>query len=349
MVVDSDGVVFRRVAITAQDGLDGADGTVSPYVAGDAWPSAAELHGDSSKGVQLSDSFPLEPQNGEATSVTCPGSGETTVGGAGGDRPADGSNNTSSGEPGLPEATGGDGGFVAVPQAVGSGCDSLGANFLCVCTPVPGVDGSAGANGSSGDGALSRGTLSATGWQPQAGEAGNSGSPGGGGGGGDGAWWDSSSGFYGGWTGGGGGAAGGCGGVGGGGGQGGGGSIALISLQSQVTLQDCTLTTGNAGAGGDGVDGQAGQSGGTGGAAPAVVESNINSYPCAGGDGGNGGAGGQGGGGAGGVAIAIGWSGTAPVVQSSMFAVGDPGAAGQGGNGNAVSGYSNDTRELSTE
>ncbi len=104
--------------------------------------------------------------------------------------------------------------------------------------------------------------------------------------------------------GGGGGGCGGCGGAAGLGGGGGGSSFALLSFQSKITLDACTLIADIAGGGGKGADGQVGQMGGFhgNGAGPG----------CQGGEGGQGGQGGGGGGGAGGLSVAIGYVGAAP-------------------------------------
>lgn len=168
-------------------------------------------------------------------------------------------------------------------------------------------------------GARTVGTIANDTWQPEGGQDGEVGLPGQGGGGGAG----SASGN------GGGGGAGGCGGAGGQGGKGGGASIALLSVDSDVTLDSATLQTADGGDGGQGSLGQDGQkddvtggggAGGQGGGAAA----------CPGGNGGAGGRGGHGGGGAGGISVSIVYRGTAPGQHDVTLEVGNAGAQGLG-------------------
>ena len=108
-----------------------------------------------------------------------------------------------------------------------------------------------------GNGATQPGNLTATGWTPVNGTNGTKGArPRRG----RGQWGQSAS-----MGGGGGGGCGGCGGAAGPGAQSGGSSFAVLSYQSTVTLDACTLVAGAGGNGGKGADGQPGQLGGFGG------------------------------------------------------------------------------------
>lgn len=135
--------------------------------------------------------------------------------------------------------------------------------------------------------------------------------------------------------GGGGGGAAGCPGSGGQAGGGGGASIGLIAINSPLQLVGGQLGTGNGGDGGAGAAGGAGGLGGDGAAGGQGVERAGNGG--AGGAGGRGGFGGGGAGGSGGDVFGIAFSGTAPS-QAGGFALelGEPGAAGLGGQGAAA-------------
>jgi hypothetical protein len=222
----------------------------------------------------------------------------SSVGGVGG-TPVDGGQ---SGSKGLPDHGGGQ------PGQPGS------------CVPNGGgSDGNAAPDQSPASGATLLGAASATGWLAAAGTDGATGEPGQGGGGGASR---NSAGH------GGGGGCGGCGGNGGMAGKGGGGSIALLAVNSPVTVEGSTLTTADAGNGGSGAAGQPGQSDiGAGGG----VVSSINS--CAGGNGGMGAAGGAGGGGAGGISVGIVWKGAKEPSLSAdtMITNGKAGTKGTGG------------------
>lgn len=209
-----------------------------------------------------------------------------------------------SGAKGLPDHGGGLGGD---PSAGDCGSGSSGKK---------GADAPAA---TAAAGAAILGSASPAGWVPSRGEDGTTGVPGQGGGGGASL---NSSGH------GGGGGCGGCGGNGGTAGKGGGGSIALLLVNSPVTMVASTLLTADAGNGGSGVDGQAGQVAiGAGGG----VVSSINA--CPGGNGGKGAKGGAGGGGAGGVSVGIIWKGAiAPTVSADTnITVGKAGTKGVGG------------------
>jgi hypothetical protein len=234
---------------------------------------------------------------GTAVTCHCANSNADTVGGAGG-------TDNGPGNAGTPNLGGGTAGL---------------ANVTC-------GNGGQGGNGdnaqaaTSGAGATSYGTLTASGWTPAAGLAGASGGPGQGGGGGNS---QAAAGV------GGGGACGGCGGNPATPGQGGGSSIALLSFASTVTLNGCTLATGNAENGGAGAVGQQGGGGGGGGGANALGG-------CPGGNGGKGGTGAASGGGAGGLSVGVVWSGTKPTLDSATQGAFTPGTAGTGGTGGAA-------------
>ena len=240
---------------------------------------------------------------------TCEASTEHTRGARGGDGGQDGG----TGEP--PDLGGGQ------PGAHGASCSNGGLG-----EDAPAAD--------DGPGAVQLGALTLDGFTPALGSDGGNGRPGQGGGGGGGG---KASGD----GGGGGGACGGCGGKGGGAGAGGGASIALLALDSNLTLESCSLQTSAAGAGGKGGHGQAGQSGGIGGIRYGSA--------CNGGNGGHGGHGGPGGGGAGGISVGIAFTGSYISVGPDSIIV--PGAPGPGGIGagadnSGVPGVAQPTLEL---
>jgi hypothetical protein len=151
-------------------------------------------------------------------------------------------------------------------------------------------------------------------------------------------------------TGGGSGGCGGCGGGGGGAGGNGGSSIALLVFESEVIIEDSTLTAGVGGKGGRGGKGQEGQ-----------LRAGGGSGACVGGQGGFGAGGGGGGGGAGGYSLAIGHVGSPPKIERSSLvkstggpvgAGGDPGTAanpaGKTGNpgGNGAAGEAAETLDI---
>ena len=117
-----------------------------------------------------------------------------------------------------------------------------------------GHDGEDGASGSAGKGGTSIGTIDPNGWLSAPGENGTNGKPGQGGGGGGGAKAPTSCPGATTLTGasGGSGGGGGCGGKGGLGGGGGGASIALLAVDSAVSLPGCKLQAGAGGQGGSG-------------------------------------------------------------------------------------------------
>lgn len=190
------------------------------------------------------------------------------------------------------------------------------------CVTGAGQIGDNGADGVAGAGGTEPGQISIAGYVGAAGADGSPGSPGQGGGGGGGAKGKLSCNG----ASGGGGGAGGCGGKGGLGGKAGGSSIALISLDANLTLTDVRLTAGLGGGGGDGGDGQVGGVGGSGGVGGAGMNTLKG---CNGGDGGQGGFGGRGGGGRGGHSVGLAFTGTSPSAPMDATV----GTAGVGGKG----------------
>lgn len=244
--------------------------------------------------------------------------GLTSTGGVGGTPSSSGQN----GAKGLPSLGGGAGGDPSAGDCGGGSSGKKGADASPE-KPAPG--------------AKRWGTISSLGWEAAAGTDGQPGQPGQGGGGGASL---SNSGH------GGGGGCGGCGGNGGAAGKGGGASIALLSLDSTVTLEGCSLRTADAGKGGSGAAGQAGQQQAGGGGAPLDTVSS-----CGGGSGGFGAAGAAGGGGAGGISAGIVWQGdTAPNVSSdTTVTFGKPGSSGPGGvpgTNDGVAGVARDVLEI---
>jgi len=252
------------------------------------YPDAATLNGNAE-----------EPVGSGGASKTCGCQvGFSSTGGLGGSPVAGGQN----GSDGLPSLGAGQAGDHTKACSNGGG----------------GGDGDDASPVAAGGGATSLGVPSVSGWTPSAGTDGSTGSPGQGGGGGASR---NNVGH------GGGGGCGGCGGNGAKAGQGGGGSIALLAINSPLTLDGCKLTTKDAGNGGAGALGQPGQQDvGNGGNSIASANS------CGGGTGGKGGAGGASGGGAGGVSVGIVWKGTtAPTVRNTTTTTGKAGAKGIGG------------------
>lgn len=251
---------------------------------------------------------------GGTSIVGCPGG----AGGRGGleDGPYNGSPGTTGG------CSGGGGG------SGGSGGDPGG----------DGLAGVAGVNGAGGTAGLAApNTSGATGsslWSARTSGTGGAGvnGRGGGGGGGGGA---QEGGIFvdnGGGNGGGGGGGGAQGGGGGTGGVGGQGSFAVFMVFANANFTDCVFVTGNGGNGGNGGIGAAGGVGGNGGFGATACSSEIGTGGN-GGRGGNGGAGGGGAGGPGGPSLGIYSEGSAQVVTSSTFQLGNAGAGGLGGGG----------------
>jgi hypothetical protein len=298
-------VRFANVELAAGKGFAGK--TPAKAAVG-ALMSAAPAGGGANNTL---DGNPGDTTNGGKPQLcTCVGGG-TSKGGGGGGLAADGSvGETAQATPSPPGATG-----------LGSTATECGGG-------QGGRPGSDAPAGPGGDGAIQLGTLTESGWSPQAGSVGTRGVPGQGGGGGGGSG-----------GGGGGGACGGCGGAGGDGGEGGGASIALLTLDAPVNLSACVLTSSNGGSGGTGGAGGDGSGGGTKGSRGGAA--------CDGGNGGKGGSGGAGGGGAGGVSVGILFKGTKPSTDpSTTISTGAAGTHGTGpSGGDGIDGKKADTLE----
>ncbi len=247
---------------------------------------------------------------------------------------------------------GGSGGTATKAGSVGGHNVQGGAGALVGGAPggAPGHDGNPGANAEDGATEPGQPSLSGIGTFSKDGYAatnvggkgsrGKPGQAGGGGGGGTMGWCGGdvcSYIFVGG--GGGQGGHGGCGGEGGNGGGGGGASIALLVIDSGVTLSWSTLASSDGGRGGVPSNGGPGQPGGEPGVggqgtncgSAARTEGNAG----AGGHGGRGGVGGPGGAGGGGPSIGLLSSGSSPVLSNVSFqtGVGGKGASGLAGRG----------------
>jgi len=305
----SSSVTLRRTTLVAAPGFSGANavagavGTlVSTSVGGQAI-TPATANGQPATALHA---------GGLSTTCTC-GTGDTSVGGAGGSDPI-----TPDGEPGLPAS------LTPTPSTdTGAG----GTIMMCSVVQHGGVAGSNAVPAMAADGAAASapGTLDGTGWHPASGVAGPNGGAGQGGGG------SGTRNLGPGGEAGGGGACGGCGGSGGGAGTGGGGSIALVAYDSPIQLFGATLTTSAAGTGGNGAAGGTGVAGGTGGVGFAAS--------CSGGSGGAGATGGAGGGGAGGVSVGILYLGDLPLPDAAtVITVGSAGTGGIGGDPGANDG-----------
>jgi len=283
-------VTFTRCSLTAGAAVSGAPGNSG--MAG-AWSN---------------------PVGGGAGIMCTCTTGGTTTGGVGGT----GGSNGSSGLPILPADFAGYDGAGGV-ASVGNMC-------------AYGHSGASAEPSAAGASPSFLGQLTANGWTPADGLDGVDGTPGQGGGGGSGGATATSMGPGDAPAGGsgGGGGCGGCGGNKGTGGQGGGSSIALLSFESTVTLNACTLITDQAGNGANGGHGGDGTEGAPGGAGGAGINGGNNG--CAGGSGGQGGAGGSGSGGAGGISAGILYAGTStptPVLDGATTS--NVGSAGKGG------------------
>jgi hypothetical protein len=253
------------------------------------------------------------------------------VGGVGGTKTCGGVS-VSGGDGGTGTATlgGGSGENGDGPAGVGTGgVGGDGPSLLGGTTCEVGAAGGAGGVGAPGEGASGSGRLDASGYQGVPGLAGAAGAHGKGGGGGGGDWACDEDLEHAGPSGGGAGS-GGCGGHGGAGGGAGGASIAIASVDSDLTLTDSILVSAAGGAGGAG---SAGQPGGSGGDPGDGVPIPGGSFSCHGGAGGDGGRGGPGGGGLGGHSLGIAYVGAAPQQTSVDFQIGAAGPGGDGGNG----------------
>jgi hypothetical protein len=305
-------VRLRRVKVTAGKGADGAAGA-SGKKGSDGAPYALPQSGKAAicAPATLPSTLPLAGGRWDGASAC------GSRGGPGGS--ADVDTDGASGTAGAPTTN-------VTPAGVlngGAGATTAGAS---------GTDGRAGSNGDDGTvgaAAATAGSFSATGFQPADGGAGTDGNPGQGGGGGGAS--RGSTACVG--ASGGAGGMGGCAGTHGAEGQGGGASVALLSWNSTLVLEDVTLTTANGGKGGNGGsaggggNGKVGAPGGDGDATNGIQRAGQ------GGPGGNGGRGAAGAGGTGGPSYAIVVHGTAPVRRGVVTApvVGAGGGKGVGG------------------
>lgn len=320
------GANVQDATIRARPGAVGGGSSIAVFVASSQGVKflraklEADIGGDAQNGatqnLTLPDGTALQGNNadpkgagtaddlgGPEKSVSCPGA-KMTTGGKGG-------------EPGFPGAN-----AKPAPPIGGTG----GTQADCGGGVRNGADGATGLNGAAPAGV---GALASVGWKAAGGNPGLVGEPGGGGGGG-----------YGAAGAGGGGGAGGCGGGPGTGGTAGGSSIALASLDSDVTLTDTGLTSKAAKKGGDGAAGQATRDEdiGPGGGRTGLA--------CLGGNGGKGGSGGAGSGGAGGISVGAVYTKRKPTTERTQVTFGAAGAAG-GGQGNpGVAGVAQELLEV---
>jgi hypothetical protein len=338
-MVRTSGVRLRHVVLEAGLGAPGQDGLNG---------SAGRGGGDGGPGTNAMQSIPGNA--GPEGSGSCDVGGLRTggLGGTGTSKQAGAQGNN--GAPFPPGGAGGAGGATGTFI-----CN--GARTSCSCSSEPGVDGGVGALGNAGapgPAGSGRGALVDETWranQNQTGGPGGLGEPGaGGGGGGGGGSCVEATATVAGSGGGGGGGAGGCGGTGGTGGTGGGASIALLLLDSRVSVEEGSrLNTRGGGPGGRGGNGGSGGPGGSGGqggqgdtvtSRPASVNyTSTSGSGGTGGNGGNGGNGGAGGGGGGGPSVGV-WCDTA-----ARLALADGGvtfALGEGGAGGASAGNRGD-------
>lgn len=330
LVVDSPEVMLRRTRVSAGDAASGIDG-----VAGAKGSDGKDVGGATQKGIDAGCEAEETARGG-----TWPASANIcgSVGGNGG--PANRGALGVAGDPGSP--------LTHVTPASGDTLENGGARASAISNDEDASDGGPGAPGdpgSVGSPASDNGTFTDTGYvTASAATNGTDGFPGQGGGGGgasnakDFATCIGASGGVGG--------LGGCGGKGGTGGGAGGASIALLSWNSGVTLDFCTLIAGNGGNGGVGGNGGLGGLGKPGAAGGAgYINENDSSLSIGkggdGGPGGNGGNGGPGAGGNGGPSYALAFKGLEPVSTTSTLTAtkgGLPGAGGKADNVEAPAG-----------
>jgi hypothetical protein len=297
LIANDISATLRRMSLVAGDGQAGSAGSSM------GTPATAGLQGKAGNAANCS-TTPV-PGGGTTANPSC----STSVGGAGG---SGGNLTGSSGLPGAPSTPGGGIGGAGQPSS---------GPWLC---PTGLMNGLNGVVGPSGVGANALGTITTMGYVGAAGGLGGTGAVGQGGGGGGGAKEPPGCELTGTGAGGAGGGSGGCGGIGGGGGSAGGASIALLSDNASLTLDQVLLESGTGGDGGPGGSGQPGGAGGPGGVAALLG--------CAGGSGGIGGTGGTGGGGRGGHSLGIAYVGAAPTIRDADFVTGNAGSGGPGGN-----------------
>ncbi len=276
----SPGIILERMFIiggTGKRGLDGARG--ADGVKGGDGGNGRDGKEDSG-GILCSSNSKPSPGAGGASACGAEGGrgGEPEKGGSTGKPGDDG--------PSVQGLAGGAGGAGGSKKSNGE-----------MASP-----GSEGSTGEPGAGALAAGAFIGYEWQGQTGATGTPGTPGsGGGGGGGGGGGEDGCDSWGGA--GGGGGAGGCPGEGGLGGGPGGASVALMLIDSDITIRASRIVLGQGGAGGDGGGGGFGGEGGEGG--EGGRREDDSGAGGAGASGGEGGTGGPGGGGSGGPAFGI--------------------------------------------
>lgn len=319
VVQDSTGVVLRRVKAIAGKGRGGSNGDNGGGASNDPAPTGA-------KGNDGQRACLANPNFGGATAISVCGGVEASNGGRGGEGAA--------GLAGL----GGDGAAGSPTAAAGRGGAGEPTAGTWDCSTGNGQAGTNGEDGSPGGNGTGLGALSVSGWIGVPGADGNSGKPGQGGGGGGGARapyscvaLDGGAGSLTGASGGSGGG-GGCGGNAGKGGTAGGSSIALVSINSGLTLDVCELVAADGGNGGNGGLGQRGGNGGDPGKGGDGV--GTSKTACDGDRGGQGGNGGPGGGGVGGHSLGVAYLGNAPAgLELAAVQIGKSGTGGQPGSG----------------
>ncbi|MGK4003706.1 PGRS family protein [Sorangium sp. So ce1036] len=322
-LADSIAVEMARCTLEASDAADGRDGEPyeEPALAGEQGnPGREACSGEIvvPGGVKRNECGTPDDPSDDSTGGTG-GIGQMTEGGAG--------------SPGGPEGAGGLGGAGERAQE---------------CTA--GTAGDDGLPGEPGPNATGLGTLSSSGYAGLSGTAGSPGTTaqGGGGGGAKGASGanqctpESPGGASG-----GSGGPGGCGGKGGNPGGPGGASIALVSLDAELTFDDVSLKAGRGGRGGNGAPGQEGGNGGLGGPGGTVPAGIEGLHPgCSGGPGGKGGNGGNGGGGLGGHSLGIAYRGKPPPSSGVSVETGEAGPGGTGAGDSGAAGVKADTLEF---
>lgn len=323
LIVDSPEVTLRRTKLAAGDAANGADG-----VAGTKGSDGKDV-GAGQKGKDAACDGPDDSQKGGGwapSAALC-----SSLGGGGG--LALMSSYGGAGDPGAP--------LTNVTPADGMPLDNGGAraaptsNAEDASDGNPGAPGDAGATGAT---ASDNGSFTDTGYvSGSSASKGTDGFPGQGGGGGGASNAKDLTTCIG--ASGGGGGMGGCGGKGGTGGGAGGASVALLAWNSGVTLDYCTLISGNGGNGGVGGNGGLGGLGKPGAAGGAGYTNNSDITIGKGGDGGPGGDGGNGGpgaGGNGGPSFALVFKGLEPVAATSTLTATKGGLPGAGGKADTV-------------
>ncbi len=304
-------VTLSHCTITAGNGAPGANGA----------NGANGLSGEN--GVAGQDGAKDNARNGNG------GRGGNGYGGGNGGRGGDGGYSSANGENGENGYTGLYGGSAGTG---GNGGDWGSYLFGGGENGDPGTIGSNGSNGTNGS-CGSSGLLHNNLWVSSPGIDGTDGTPGNGGGGGGGGGGQVTTATDGTGNGGGGGGGGGEGGHGGRGGHGGGGSFGLFIIESDITIENCAIRSGNGGSGGTGGSSGASGPGGAGGTGATYGNDEIGEGGN-GGAGGHGGSGGHGGGGAGGPSFSIykyGWFSAITSRDSTYI-------HGSGGTGGASSG-----------